>query len=214
MSHVPVVFFQHAQTAWIVFQYVWSIYSPLRLLHLTVSQKVADVRAVVQFALLRTRWYTVSWRNLLNLFYSPTKVRRVQIEQYGRHLNTRKCIIPIYEILSYENSFHAVYYSVANETKTQMLHVVRVVFWHTDKTSQVFLDGPYGEGHQDWYKYEVAVLVGGGIGVTPFASILKDLVHRSETSSASIRCKKVGSTHYAWRLRYTISASLIMSNEL
>lgn len=30
-----------------------------------------------------------------------------------------------------------------------------------------------GEGHQDWWRYEVSVLVGGGIGVTPFASILK-----------------------------------------
>jgi predicted ferric reductase len=35
------------------------------------------------------------------------------------------------------------------------------------------LDGPYGEGHQDWHRFEVSVLVGGGIGVTPFASILR-----------------------------------------
>ena len=26
---------------------------------------------------------------------------------------------------------------------------------------KIFLDGPYGEGHQDWLKYDVAVLVGG-----------------------------------------------------
>jgi len=38
---------------------------------------------------------------------------------------------------------------------------------------KLHLDGPYGEGHQDWHRYEVSVLVGGGIGVTPFASILK-----------------------------------------
>lgn len=55
---------------------------------------------------------------------------------------------------------------------------------------QVFLDGPYGEGHQDWYRYEVAILVGGGIGVTPFASILKDLAYRSKTKEKLI-CKKV-----------------------
>ncbi len=30
-----------------------------------------------------------------------------------------------------------------------------------------------GEGHQDWWRHEVSILVGGGIGVTPFASILK-----------------------------------------
>ena len=55
---------------------------------------------------------------------------------------------------------------------------------------QLFLDGPYGEGHQDWYRYEVAVLVGGGIGVTPFASILKDIRHKSK-SNTQFACKKV-----------------------
>ena len=56
---------------------------------------------------------------------------------------------------------------------------------------KVFIDGPFGEGHQDWYRYEVAVLVGGGIGVTPFASILKELVHRFSIG-ARVECKKVG----------------------
>eukprot|EP00069_Balaena_mysticetus_P020315 bmy_12677T0 len=44
------------------------------------------------------------------------------------------------------------------------------------KHPKLYLDGPFGEGHQEWHKFEVSVLVGGGIGVTPFASILKDLV--------------------------------------
>jgi 2-polyprenylphenol hydroxylase and related flavodoxin oxidoreductases len=55
---------------------------------------------------------------------------------------------------------------------------------------QIHLDGPYGEGHQDWYQFDVAVLVGGGIGVTPFASILKDIVFRANFQDQSI-CKKV-----------------------
>ena len=56
---------------------------------------------------------------------------------------------------------------------------------------KVFIDGPFGEGHQDWFRYEVAVLVGGGIGVTPFASILKELVHRFNIG-ARVECRKVG----------------------
>jgi dual oxidase len=55
---------------------------------------------------------------------------------------------------------------------------------------QIHLDGPYGEGHQDWYQYDVAVLVGGGIGVTPFASILKDIVFRANIKHQAA-CKKV-----------------------
>ena len=52
------------------------------------------------------------------------------------------------------------------------------------------MDGPFGEGHQDWYKYKVSVLVGGGIGVTPFASILKDLVNVRQLGG-KMECRKV-----------------------
>jgi len=54
----------------------------------------------------------------------------------------------------------------------------------------VFVDGPYGEGHQDWHRYDVSILVGGGIGVTPFASILKDIVEKSR-SNVKFQCRKV-----------------------
>lgn len=55
---------------------------------------------------------------------------------------------------------------------------------------KLYLDGPFGEGHQEWIDFEVSVLVGGGIGVTPFTSILKDLVFKSSIKS-KIQCKKV-----------------------
>ncbi|KZT44565.1 NADPH oxidase isoform 1 [Sistotremastrum suecicum HHB10207 ss-3] len=42
----------------------------------------------------------------------------------------------------------------------------------------VRIDGPYGAPAEDVFKAEVAVLVGAGIGVTPFASILKHIWYR------------------------------------
>ncbi|XP_060062787.1 dual oxidase 2-like [Ylistrum balloti] len=63
---------------------------------------------------------------------------------------------------------------------------------------KVYVDGPFGEGHQDWYKYPVSVLVGGGIGVTPFASILKDIVHRSQIDNQRMTCQKV---YFMWVTR-------------
>jgi NADPH oxidase len=42
----------------------------------------------------------------------------------------------------------------------------------------VRIDGPYGAPSEDVFKADVAVLVGGGIGVTPFASILKHIWYR------------------------------------
>lgn len=68
-----------------------------------------------------------------------------------------------------------------------------------DPLPSFYLDGPYGEGHQDWSKYEVSILVGGGIGVTPFASILKDIAFRSNQLS-QITCRRVS-------LKYTQSTS-------
>ncbi|XP_036910411.1 dual oxidase 2 isoform X2 [Sturnira hondurensis] len=62
---------------------------------------------------------------------------------------------------------------------------------------KLYLDGPFGEGHQEWHKFEVSVLVGGGIGVTPFASILKDLVFKSSMGSQML-CKKI---YFIWVTR-------------
>jgi len=42
----------------------------------------------------------------------------------------------------------------------------------------VRIDGPYGAPAEDVFKSEIAVLVGAGIGVTPFASILKHIWYR------------------------------------
>ncbi|XP_062858438.1 dual oxidase 1 [Trichomycterus rosablanca] len=62
---------------------------------------------------------------------------------------------------------------------------------------KLYLDGPFGEGHQEWKDFEVSVLVGGGIGVTPFASILKDIVFKSSVK-LKVQCKKV---YFIWVTR-------------
>ena len=44
--------------------------------------------------------------------------------------------------------------------------------------SQVFIDGPYGTPSTHIFQAEHAVLIGAGIGVTPFASILQSIVNK------------------------------------
>ena len=73
---------------------------------------------------------------------------------------------------------------------------------------KLFIDGPFGEGHQDWSHYEVSILVGGGIGVTPFASILKELVHRFNIG-ARITCKKVSIIYY-YDFKYSLEMVVII----
>ena len=46
------------------------------------------------------------------------------------------------------------------------------------KPLQVFVDGPFGSPSSNIYRAEHAVLIGTGIGVTPFASILQSIIHR------------------------------------
>ncbi len=42
---------------------------------------------------------------------------------------------------------------------------------------RLYIDGPYGAPAQDYLKYDVLLLVGLGIGATPFISILKDMLN-------------------------------------
>ncbi|KAK9131474.1 hypothetical protein Sjap_011961 [Stephania japonica] len=47
---------------------------------------------------------------------------------------------------------------------------------------KIFIDGPYGAPAQDYRNYDVLLLVGLGIGATPFISILRDLLNSIKSS--------------------------------
>ncbi|KAM8973226.1 dual oxidase 1-like [Pelodytes ibericus] len=108
------------------------------------------------------------------------------------------------------DEYHPFTLTSAPHEETLSLHIRAVGPWTTRlrelccspngpemRYPKLYLDGPFGEGHQEWNKFEVSVLVGGGIGVTPFASILKDLVFKSSINSR-IHCKKV---YFIWVTR-------------
>ncbi|ERF70729.1 hypothetical protein EPUS_05081 [Endocarpon pusillum Z07020] len=63
---------------------------------------------------------------------------------------------------------------------------------------RVYIDGPFGSASEDVFKYEVAVLVGAGIGVTPFASILKSIWYRLNYPQKKTRLRKV---YFFWVCR-------------
>lgn len=44
--------------------------------------------------------------------------------------------------------------------------------------SQCYIDGPYGTPTRRIFTSEHAVLIGAGIGITPFASILQSIMYR------------------------------------
>lgn len=55
----------------------------------------------------------------------------------------------------------------------------------------VYLDGPYGTPSTHIFESEYVILIAAGIGVTPFASILKSILHRHQTEPEKINLKKV-----------------------
>lgn len=56
---------------------------------------------------------------------------------------------------------------------------------------RVAIDGPFGTASEDVFRYEVVMLVGAGIGVTPFASILKSVWYKHIQNNQEVFTKKV-----------------------
>lgn len=63
---------------------------------------------------------------------------------------------------------------------------------------RVYIDGPFGSASEDVFKYEIAMLVGAGIGITPFASILKSIWYRMNYPQKKTRLTKV---YFFWVCR-------------
>jgi len=63
---------------------------------------------------------------------------------------------------------------------------------------RVYVDGPFGSASEDVFKYEISILVGAGIGVTPFASILKSIWYRMNYPQTKTRLHKV---YFFWICR-------------
>ena len=55
----------------------------------------------------------------------------------------------------------------------------------------ISVDGPFGTASEDVFTHEVGLLVGAGIGVTPFASILKSIFYKLTQENTTLCLKKV-----------------------
>ena len=63
-----------------------------------------------------------------------------------------------------------------------------------DQLKSVSIDGPYGTCAEDVFKYERLILIGAGIGVTPYASILKHIAHKL----VDVKGAKFKRIHFFW----------------
>uniref|UniRef100_A0A8C4WQH5 NADPH oxidase 1 n=1 Tax=Gopherus evgoodei TaxID=1825980 RepID=A0A8C4WQH5_9SAUR len=65
---------------------------------------------------------------------------------------------------------------------------------------EIEVDGPFGTASEDVFQYEVAMLVGAGIGVTPFASVLKSIWYKFQHADQRLKTKKI---YFYWLCRDT-----------
>ncbi|KAI7994170.1 hypothetical protein LOK49_LG11G02721 [Camellia lanceoleosa] len=66
---------------------------------------------------------------------------------------------------------------------------------------KLLIDGPYGAPAQDYQKYDVLLLVGLGIGATPFISILKDLLINIVKMEEQAKTLKTTNAYFYWVTR-------------
>jgi len=76
--------------------------------------------------------------------------------------------------------------SLGNWTRALHTHAQARLAAGEETPLEAHLDGPYGTPTEEVFRTEVAVLVGAGIGVTPFASVLASLLARSQGQGAGI----------------------------
>lgn len=104
------------------------------------------------------------------------------------------------------HEWHPFTVSSAPEVQHLTLHVRALGNWSSalrrlaeepaTRELQVHLDGPYGSPTAHIFRSRVAVLIGAGIGVTPFASVLESLVMRA--NGTSNRPSALQSAYFFW----------------
>lgn len=77
-----------------------------------------------------------------------------------------------------------------------------VALMNGQKMPPLRIDGPYGAPAEDVFENEIAVLIGTGIGVTPWASILKNIWHLRNGPNPPTRLRRV---EFIWVCKDTSS---------
>jgi len=77
-----------------------------------------------------------------------------------------------------------------------------VVLDRSQQMPEIKIDGPFGAPAEDVFENEIAVLIGTGIGVTPWASILKQIWHLRSYPNPPSRLRRV---EFIWITRDTSS---------
>lgn len=143
---------------------------------------------------------------IINVIQHPSKVVEIQMKKEGFRCEAGQFIFLACPNISHLE-WHPFTLTSAPEENYFSVHI-RVVGNWTGKLSKklgdgsktedgarnllrLAVDGPFGTSSTDVFKYKVVMCIGAGIGVTPFASILKSLWYQLNHAPMELKVKKV-----------------------
>uniref|UniRef100_H2Y444 FAD-binding FR-type domain-containing protein n=1 Tax=Ciona savignyi TaxID=51511 RepID=H2Y444_CIOSA len=119
---------------------------------------------------------------ILKVIKHPSRVIEIQMRKKGFNAEVGQYVFIMCPQLS-QLEWHPFTLTSAPEEDYCSVHVRIVGDWTTGlskvlpswKMPKLAIDGPFGTASEDVFNYPVAICVGSGIGVTPFASLLKSV---------------------------------------
>ncbi|XP_076005089.1 NADPH oxidase 1 [Genypterus blacodes] len=151
---------------------------------------------------------TVTYRKIV---IRPSKVLELQLVKDGFKMDVGQYVFLNCPAIS-QLEWHPFTMTSAPEEDFFSIHIRSAGDW-TDKLigmlehlpegaqgPKMGVDGPFGTASEDVFDYEVAMLVGAGIGVTPFASILKSIWYKFKDSDPKLHTRKI---YFYWLCRET-----------
>ncbi|KAJ8281706.1 hypothetical protein COCON_G00042250 [Conger conger] len=151
---------------------------------------------------------TVRYRKIV---IRPSKVLELQLVKAGFKMEVGQYVFINVPSIS-QLEWHPFTMTSAPEEDFFSVHIRSVGDWTEKLISMVeqlpegaqgpkmAVDGPFGTASEDVFDYEVSMLVGAGIGVTPFASILKSIWYKFKESNPMLRTRKI---YFYWLCRET-----------
>ncbi|XP_042663308.1 NADPH oxidase 1 isoform X2 [Tyto alba] len=139
----------------------------------------------------------------------PARVLELQMQKKGFRMEVGQYIFvncPAISLLEWhpftltsapEEDFFSIHIRAAGDWTERLIDTFQQ---RKPETPRIEVDGPFGTASEDVFQYDVAMLVGAGIGVTPFASILKSIWYKFQQADQTLKTKKI---YFYWLCRDT-----------
>uniref|UniRef100_A0A8C6KAA4 NADPH oxidase 1 n=1 Tax=Nothobranchius furzeri TaxID=105023 RepID=A0A8C6KAA4_NOTFU len=149
-----------------------------------------------------------TWMWVLGPMIIYAAERLLRLIRYVQNVQYRKIVMRPSKVLELqlvkkgfkmEEDFFSVHIRSAGDWTDKLIEIMQKLP-EGAQGPKMGVDGPFGTASEDVFDYEVSMLVGAGIGVTPFASILKSIWYRFKDNDPKLRTRKI---YFYWLCRET-----------